>query len=338
MTRPVVLCILDGWGLTGHREGNAPLLAATPVMDRLLATCPHATLVTHGPDVGLPEGQMGNSEVGHTTIGAGRVVLMDLPRIDQVVRDGALGRIPAVKRFAARLRATGGAAHVLGLTSPGGVHSHQSHMAAAARTLSEAGVPVVLHLVTDGRDVPPDSALKQVSALLEEVGDRPDVGVGTLMGRFFAMDRDHRWDRVERAYRAIREGAGRQAPGALPGDRGGLRPGRDRRVRRAHRDRRLPRRIGGRGAPLHQLPRRPGARDPGRAARPRVRRLRARRPAPLRRGSGDGVLLRAARRADGRGLPPTSPSRTAWAPGRPHAACASSASPRRRSIPTSRSS
>ena len=214
MTRPVVLCILDGWGLGERREGNAPLLAETPTMDRLVATCPHATLVTHGPDVGLPEGQMGNSEVGHTTIGAGRVVLMDLPRIDQVVRDGALGRIPAVERFAARLQGTGGAAHILGLASPGGVHSHQRHIAAAARALAEAGVPVVLHLVTDGRDVAPDSARGQVAALLAEVADLPGVRVGTVMGRFFAMDRDRRWDRVERAFRAIGEGAGHAAPDA----------------------------------------------------------------------------------------------------------------------------
>ena len=215
MTRPVVLCILDGWGLTDRCEGNAPLLAETPVMDRLMATCPHATLVTYGPDVGLPEGQMGNSEVGHTTIGAGRVVLMDLPRIDQVVADGALGDVPAVERLIARLRKTGGAAHVLGLASPGGVHSHQRHVAACARVLSEARVPVVLHLITDGRDVAPRSAQEQVGALLAEVAALPGVSVGTVMGRFFAMDRDKRWDRVERAYRAIREGEGREAPDAL---------------------------------------------------------------------------------------------------------------------------
>ena len=216
MSRPVVLCILDGWGLSERREGNAPLLAETPVMDRLRATCPRATLVTHGPDVGLPEGQMGNSEVGHTTIGAGRVVLMDLPRIDQTVADGSFaGRLDG---FAARLRETGGAAHLLGLASPGGVHSHQRHhrhVAAAARALAEAGVPVVLHLFTDGRDVPPDSARGQVAALLEEVGGLPGVRVGTVTGRFFAMDRDRRWDRVERAFGAIAAGEGRAAPHAL---------------------------------------------------------------------------------------------------------------------------
>ncbi len=215
MTRPVVLCILDGWGQIERSEGNAPLLASTPTVDRLMATCPHATLVTFGPDVGLPEGQMGNSEVGHTTIGAGRVVLMDLPRINQVVRDGAFGRLPAIERLVARLRETGGAAHVLGLASPGGVHSHQRHVAAAVRALSEAGVPVVLHLITDGRDVPPRSAREQVGALLEEVAGLAGVSVGTVMGRFFAMDRDQRWDRVERAFRAIREGSGREAPDAL---------------------------------------------------------------------------------------------------------------------------
>ena len=215
MRKPVVLCILDGWGLSERREGNAPLLARTPVMDRLLATCPHATLTTHGPDVGLPEGQMGNSEVGHTTIGAGRVVLMDLPRIDQVVRDGAFGSLPAVERFAAALRETGGAAHVLGLASPGGVHSHQDHIAAAARALRANGVPVVLHLVTDGRDVGPRTAREQVAALLDGIADLDGMRVGTVTGRFYAMDRDRRWERVERAFRAVREGAGHTAQGAL---------------------------------------------------------------------------------------------------------------------------
>ena len=204
MRKPVVLCILDGWGLSERREGNAPLLARTPVMDRLLATCPHATLTTHGPDVGLPEGQMGNSEVGHTTIGAGRVVLMDLPRIDQVVADGAFADLPAVERFAAALRETGGAAHLLGLASPGGVHSHQRHVAAAARALRSRGVPVVLHLLTDGRDVGPRTARGQLAALLEEVADLDGVRVGTVTGRFYAMDRDRRWERVERAHRADR--------------------------------------------------------------------------------------------------------------------------------------
>ena len=215
MTRPVVLCILDGWGLSDRREGNAPLLAETPNLDRLMATCPHATLITHGPDVGLPEGQMGNSEVGHTNIGAGRVVLMDLPRIDQVVGDGTFASLPAVERFAAAMREAGGAAHVLGLASPGGVHSHQRHIAAAARALRSHGVPVVLHLVTDGRDVGPRTAREQVASLLDEIADLDGVRVATVTGRFYAMDRDRRWDRVERAYAAIRDGRGHAAPDAL---------------------------------------------------------------------------------------------------------------------------
>ena len=215
MSGPVMLCILDGWGLSDRRDGNAPLLARTPVMDRLAATCPHATLVTHGPDVGLPVGQMGNSEVGHTTIGAGRVVLMDLPRIDDAIEGGGFSELPALRRFAARLGETGGAAHVLGLASPGGVHSHQRHIAATARTLSDAGVPVVLHLVTDGRDVGPRSAREQVGALLAEVRGLAGVDVGTVSGRFHAMDRDRRWDRVERAWRAIALGEGHAAADPL---------------------------------------------------------------------------------------------------------------------------
>ena len=215
MSNPVVLCILDGWGLTDRREGNAPLLARTPTIDRLMATRPHATLVTHGRDVGLPHGQMGNSEVGHTTIGAGRVVLMDLPRIDAAIEDGSFARTPAIERFVARMGETVGTAHLLGLASPGGVHSHQRHVAAAARALSAAGVRVVLHLVTDGRDVGPRSARGQLEALLAEIAGLPGVRAGTLMGRFHAMDRDHRWDRVKRAYRVIHDAEGHRAPDPL---------------------------------------------------------------------------------------------------------------------------
>jgi 2,3-bisphosphoglycerate-independent phosphoglycerate mutase len=215
MSRPVVLCILDGWGLSDRREGNAPALAETPVMDGLMAERPHATLVTHGPDVGLPDGQMGNSEVGHTTIGAGRVIPMDLPRIDAAIEDGSFADLPALRRFAEAVTEAGGAAHLLGLASPGGVHSHQRHIAAAARALSDAGLTVWLHLVTDGRDVAPRSARDQLAALMGEVGALPGVRPATVMGRFFAMDRDRRWDRVERAHRAIRDGEGHRAADPL---------------------------------------------------------------------------------------------------------------------------
>ncbi|MDD9978197.1 MAG: 2,3-bisphosphoglycerate-independent phosphoglycerate mutase, partial [Boseongicola sp.] len=159
--KPVVLCILDGWGLRSESEANAPVLADTPTYDRIMNSCPHATLVTFGPDVGLPTGQMGNSEVGHTNIGAGRVVAMDLGQIDLAIEDGSFAQQAALLKFIADMKASGGTAHLIGLASPGGVHSHQDHIVAAATELSKAGVPTVIHAITDGRDVPPTSAYEQ---------------------------------------------------------------------------------------------------------------------------------------------------------------------------------
>jgi 2,3-bisphosphoglycerate-independent phosphoglycerate mutase len=206
--RPVVLCILDGWGLRAEREANAVALGNTPVFDRLMAQCPHATLKTCGQDVGLPEGQMGNSEVGHMNIGAGRVVWMDLPRIDHAIAEGSFATNEALSAFAAKLKETAGTAHVVGLLSPGGVHSHQRHMAEAARVLSGAGVPVALHGLLDGRDVGPKTAPGHLAAFLD---DLPDAPFATIAGRFYGMDRDKRWDRVEAAWRAIALGQGEKA-------------------------------------------------------------------------------------------------------------------------------
>lgn len=209
--KPVVLCILDGWGLREEQEANAPALANTPTFDRLRAKCPHATLITHGPDVGLPTGQMGNSEVGHTNIGAGRVVAMDLGQIDLSIEDGSFAERPALQEFIAALKASGGTAHLAGLASPGGVHAHQSHIAEAARVIAEAGIPVNIHAITDGRDVAPRSAVEQLQALR---ADLPDVAkIVTVTGRYFALDRDNRWERVEQAYRAIAEGVGAEITG-----------------------------------------------------------------------------------------------------------------------------
>jgi 2,3-bisphosphoglycerate-independent phosphoglycerate mutase len=210
--RPVVLCILDGWGIGPDPAASAPAQARTPTMDRLLATCPQATLVTHGPDVGLPRGQMGNSEVGHTNIGAGRVVAMDLGQIDLAIEEGSFAREPALQDFIARVAAAGGRAHLAGLVSPGGVHSHQAHMAEAARVLAAAGLQVAVHVITDGRDVAPTSAPGQVAAL--EAALPAGAQVATVTGRYFAMDRDTRWDRVEHAFRAIALGQGARADSA----------------------------------------------------------------------------------------------------------------------------
>ncbi|MEM6387315.1 MAG: 2,3-bisphosphoglycerate-independent phosphoglycerate mutase [Pseudomonadota bacterium] len=207
--KPVVLCILDGWGLREDSTANAPQLANTPAFDRLMDTCPHATLVTHGRDVGLPTGQMGNSEVGHTNIGAGRIVAMDLGQIDLAIEDGSFAQMPALKDFIAKVKAAGGRAHLAGLVSDGGVHAHLSHMIEAVRIIAEAGVEVVIHAYTDGRDVPPSSArgyLKTLEAAL------PDgASIGTLSGRYYAMDRDNRWERVSEAYFAMMYGDTRRA-------------------------------------------------------------------------------------------------------------------------------
>ncbi|MXY34013.1 MAG: 2,3-bisphosphoglycerate-independent phosphoglycerate mutase [Boseongicola sp. SB0664_bin_43] len=203
---PVVLCILDGWGLREDPSGNAPALAETPTFDRIMAECPTSSLITHGPDVGLPTGQMGNSEVGHTNIGAGRVVAMDLGQIDLAIENGSFAQRPALQDFIAALDASGGRGHLAGLVSAGGVHSHQAHMAQAARILADAGIETVVHAIADGRDVPPRSAHKCIAGLRAALP--PSVEVVTVSGRYFAMDRDNRWDRVERAFRAIVKGQG----------------------------------------------------------------------------------------------------------------------------------
>jgi len=210
--RPVILMVLDGWGLSAPGPANAPSLADTPNFDRIWAKCPHATLSASGTDVGLPAGQMGNSEVGHTNIGAGRVVWMDLPRIDNAIADGSFAVNAALARFAARLRETGGTAHVIGLARPGGVHSHQRHTAETARLLAAQGVPVKLHLFLDGRDVAPKSALGQVAELERAVGGAGETA--TVIGRFYAMDRDKRWDRVQAAFAAMVSGTGERAASA----------------------------------------------------------------------------------------------------------------------------
>jgi len=209
MPKPVVLCILDGWGLSDRPEANAPHLAETPNMDRLMSECPNATLITHGPDVGLPAGQMGNSEVGHTNIGAGRVVAMDLGQIDLAIEDGSFADNDALARFIDSLQGTGGTAHLLGLVSDGGVHGHIAHIAAAAQVIAEAGVRVVLHAMTDGRDVAPKSARTHFANLAEMLPE--GVRIATVTGRYFAMDRDNRWDRVQEAYDAIVAGKGLRA-------------------------------------------------------------------------------------------------------------------------------
>ncbi|WP_212523073.1 2,3-bisphosphoglycerate-independent phosphoglycerate mutase [Actibacterium sp. MT2.3-13A] len=210
--KPVVLCILDGWGVRAETEANAPALARTPTFDHIMASCPSATLITHGPDAGLPSGQMGNSEVGHTNIGAGRVVAMDLGQIDLAIEEGSFFGNAALQDFIARVKAAGGTAHLMGLISDGGVHGHISHVLAAARAIVGAGVPVAIHALTDGRDVAPKSADRFIAAL--EAGLPEGAHVASVIGRYYAMDRDNRWERVSLAYHAMVNGLGEEVESA----------------------------------------------------------------------------------------------------------------------------
>jgi 2,3-bisphosphoglycerate-independent phosphoglycerate mutase len=204
--RPVMLVILDGWGWREERADNAVRQANTPTFDRLWQTGPHGFLRTSGKEVGLPDGQMGNSEVGHLNIGAGRVVMQDLPRIDEAIASGEIKRAPALADLIKRLKASGGTCHLVGLVSPGGVHSHQTHAAALAEILAEARVPTLVHAITDGRDTPPQSAGDDIKRLLSALPK--SISIATVCGRYYAMDRDKRWDRVEKAYKVIVEGDG----------------------------------------------------------------------------------------------------------------------------------
>jgi 2,3-bisphosphoglycerate-independent phosphoglycerate mutase len=204
--RPVMLAILDGWGWREETADNAVRLASTPNFDRLWSGCPHAFLRTSGQDVGLPDGQMGNSEVGHLNIGAGRVVMQDLPRIGNAIADGSITQAPALLHLIDALRQSGGACHLIGLVSPGGVHSHQDHAVALARILAGADIRVVIHAFTDGRDTPPRSGGADIARLRRALPDA--VRVLSVSGRYYAMDRDKRWDRVAKAYNAIVEAQG----------------------------------------------------------------------------------------------------------------------------------
>jgi 2,3-bisphosphoglycerate-independent phosphoglycerate mutase len=213
--KPIVLVILDGFGERAERADNAVRLAKTPRYDALVAKHPHTLIGTSGPDVGLPPGQMGNSEVGHLNFGAGRIAMMDISRIDNAVHDGTLGTNAVIARVIADAKGKGGRLHLLGLLSDGGVHSLNTHLYAIVDVAHAAGVPAVIHAFLDGRDVQPGTALGYVRALEAKVAGKAIVG--TVSGRYWAMDRDNRWERVERAYRAIVEASAPRAPSALAG-------------------------------------------------------------------------------------------------------------------------
>lgn len=214
MKKPVVLCIMDGFGKNDDVHGNAIAMANTPNLDKLMAECPMTYIGASGMDVGLPDGQMGNSEVGHTNIGAGRVVYQPLTRITKAFMDGEAYENPALCK--AIENAKDKALHLIGLVSPGGVHSHTEHLYGLLEMAKKNGVEnVFVHALLDGRDVPPASAyeyLEELEAKMAEIG----VGkIASVMGRFYAMDRDNIWDRVEKAYAAIVYGEGIHADDAV---------------------------------------------------------------------------------------------------------------------------
>ncbi|MBA2301203.1 MAG: 2,3-bisphosphoglycerate-independent phosphoglycerate mutase [Acidobacteria bacterium] len=215
-TRPLVLLVLDGFGIRAEREHNAIALARTPVYDALLARYPHARLIASGEAVGLPAGQMGNSEVGHTNMGAGRVVYQDLTRIDKAIRDGDLATNAPLDRAFSRCAAGAHALHFIGLVSDGGVHSHQRHLHALLEVAAAGKVPrVFVHAITDGRDSSPVGSARYIPQL-EGVLHRTGGQIATVVGRYHAMDRDQRWERTKLAYDAFVGGiAGRTGRSAL---------------------------------------------------------------------------------------------------------------------------
>ncbi len=212
---PVVLCILDGWGHRDDDSENAIRNGRTPVFDRLMSGCPSALLATSGVDVGLPEGQMGNSEVGHLNIGAGRIVNQEIRRIDAAIAERSLAGNQALQAFISKLRAAGGVCHLMGLISPGGVHSMQGHVAALATILDQAGITVAVHAFLDGRDTPPASASGFIARFIGDIAGLNNVGIATVCGRYFAMDRDNRWDRVQKAHDMMVDAKGDTAPDPL---------------------------------------------------------------------------------------------------------------------------
>jgi 2,3-bisphosphoglycerate-independent phosphoglycerate mutase len=204
--RPVVLLILDGWGHREERQDNALAQARLPHWRQLLATRPHTLIHTEGRHVGLPDGQMGNSEVGHMNLGAGRIVYQDLTRIDAAIEDGSFFDNPELRGACDAVIADGGTLHVMGLLSPGGVHSHERHIFAMLQLARRAGVPrVAVHAFLDGRDTAPQSAAPSLEALQRECDTLGNAHIASVSGRYYAMDRDQRWDRVQRAWDAIVE-------------------------------------------------------------------------------------------------------------------------------------
>src|SRR5690554_50779 len=210
--RPAALIILDGWGYNPVQKDNAVFEAHTPYLDGLKEKCPHALLSTSGEAVGLPAGQMGTSEVGHLNIGAGRIVDQSLVRISKSLQTGEIKQNPVFREMLDYVKKQNKPLHFMGLLSPGGVHSHTDHLYEFVRLAKEAGIKeVFIHAILDGRDTPPTSAVGYIQDLQEKLAE---IGLGklaTVMGRYYAMDRDHRWERTEKAYAAMVYGEGIKA-------------------------------------------------------------------------------------------------------------------------------
>ncbi|MGH7828846.1 MAG: 2,3-bisphosphoglycerate-independent phosphoglycerate mutase, partial [Candidatus Binatia bacterium] len=214
--RPIMLVILDGWGINPRSEGNAIVQASTPNMDALTQGYPSTSISISGLDVGLPEGQMGNSEVGHMHLGAGRVIYQDLTLIHRAIEDGSFFSNPVLLEALRSVKRAGGGLHLMGLLGDGGVHSHQRHLEALVESAHREKVGAVfLHLFLDGRDTPPTSAERFLLQLMAKLEAYPEARIATLSGRYYAMDRDKRWERTEKAYLALTEGAGVRAVSPL---------------------------------------------------------------------------------------------------------------------------
>ncbi len=215
MKGPLCLIIMDGWGINPREDGNAIALAKTPVLDNLSITYPSTKLNCSGLSVGLPGGQMGNSEVGHLNIGAGRTVYQDFTRIGKAIEDGDFFKNPVLLDAMSKVKSNRSSLHLMGLLSDGGVHSHTEHLFALTRMAKDNGIEkLFIHALLDGRDTPPRSALAYIKATEDRLKKEGLGEIATVIGRYYAMDRDRRWDRVKQAYDAIVQGVGGEAESA----------------------------------------------------------------------------------------------------------------------------
>ena len=224
--KKVILIILDGWGLSDEKEYNAIAQAKTPNFDQLWNNFPHSRLEASGKSVGLPEGQMGNSEVGHLNIGAGRIVYQDLEKINKAIEENMLEKNPLLVSAFEKVKKYNSTLHIKGLISPGGVHSHANHLYSLINLAKKAGVPrIFIHAFTDGRDTPPKSAEKYISELENVCKNSGIACVASVSGRYYAMDRDNNWERTQCAYNAIAKGEGKKYDSALEAIRGSYEAG-----------------------------------------------------------------------------------------------------------------